>query len=190
MARYKGATKKYEKRFKLLPESPVDSRKPMRRSRKSVYGIRLEEKQKLKFIYGVLERQFRRYFNDARKDPSNTGFVLMQILERRLDNVVYRLGFAPTRQAARQLVNHGHVIVNDKKVDIPSYNVSVDDVVTLKTKSLEIPVVKKTMEEGEELILPSWLKKKGPVGMVKSLPVEDDIRTDIDLQLIIEYYSK
>ena len=191
MARYTGAVIKKKKRFGLLAESPVEEKgKRKFTKRKSPYGIRLEEKQKLKFIYGLLERQFRRYYNQARKNPSNTGVILMQLLEQRLDNVVYRLGFAATRRAARQLVCHGHIRVNDQKVDIPSYNVQVGDLITLKPKALEFVDVQKVLEETKEENTPGWLARKGPVGTVKSLPGEDDLRSDIDLQLIIEYYSR
>ncbi len=190
MARYTGPDKKYKKRFALLADSGNTQNTKTRFRRKSVYGVRLEEKQKLKFIYGLLEKQFRRYYNEARRETANTGLILMRLLEMRLDNVVYRLGFAKTRRSARQLVNHGHVLVNDKKVDIPSYNVKVDDVITLKQKSLEIPDVKKMLNNEEDYTVPGWLARKGPVGMVKSVPAEDDMRTDVDVQLIIEYYSR
>jgi len=174
-----------------LPESPSEQKGKKRRARKiSDYGIRLREKQKLKFIYGVLERQFRRYFKKALSDPQNTEEVLLRLLECRLDNVVYRLGFAKTRNQARQFVNHGHILIDDKKVDIPSYNIKAGQIITLKSKSLEIPSVQESLKETKPDKLPPWLERKGPVGKVKKLPEKDDLRTDIDISLIVEYYSR
>ncbi len=186
MSRYTGPITKKLRRFKLLPESPTETRG----RRKSAYGVRLEEKQKLKFIYGVSEKQFRRYFSQAQKNPTNTGIILLQQLELRLDNVVYRLGFAKTRRAARQLVNHGHVLVDDQRVDIPSYRVNVGQTVTLKPQSLENAFVQEQLKGTKPEEFPNWITRKGPVGMIKSLPGADDLRDDIDLQLIIEYYSR
>lgn len=190
MSRYTGPKKKKMQRFGLLPESPVDLKTTRRRKRKSDYAIRLGEKQKLKFIYGVQEKQFRRYFQKARKDPKNTGHMLLQLLERRLDNVVYRLGFAKTRPFARQLVAHGHILVGDQKINIPSFLVETGVTVTLKPASLEILGIQEALKESKERNLAKWLTRKGPVGMVKSLPQEGDLREDIDTQLIIEYYSR
>lgn len=192
MARYTGPQLKKIKRLGMQPEVEVESIKKSGppAKRKSTYGLRIDEKQKLKFTYGLLERQFRRLFDRARRDPMNTGTVLMQLLERRLDNVVYRLGFAKTRNSARQLVNHGHILVNNKPLDIPSYNVKVQDLITLKPKSQTNVQVAALMEEAKISDLPSWLDRKGFVGVVKSIPAGDDIQTDIDLQLIIEYYSR
>lgn len=186
MARYTGPRKKYEKRFGLLPG--VQARAVRRR--KSDYGIRLDEKQKLKFIYGVTERQFRRYFEMASRDPANTGEVLLRQLEMRLDNVVYRMGFARTRRQARQLVNHGHVLVDGSKVDIPSYNVKVGQTVTLKATTLENPQVKEYFEKVKQEDLPSWIRRKGPVGKVERLPEGKDLRSDVDVNLIAEFYSR
>lgn len=195
MARYTGATKKIMKRFNLLPEvQVVESRRgrgsDQRQKRKTEYGIRLEEKQKLRFIYGVQEKQFRRYFEQAQKTAENTGNVLLISLEARLDNVIYRLGLAPNRASARQLVNHGHVLVNGKKIDIPSYQVQVDDQITLKEKAQNLPHVVQSIEQNKAEHLPSWLKREGTVGKVVSLPSDDELRQDIDVQLIIEYYSR
>ncbi|NCS32653.1 30S ribosomal protein S4 [bacterium] len=191
MARYTGPQTKRDRRFKLLPESMVEEPKTRgRHSRKSEFGIRLEEKQKLKHIYGVLEKQFRRYFEQAQKTPMNTGLVLMQQLENRLDNVVYRLGFLPTRRAARQFVNHGNVLVNGKRIDVPSYNVKEGDKVTLKEKALSVPVVVQTLEDHDSTNVPAWLIRSGNIGTVRGILAEDDLRDDIDIQLIIEYYSR
>jgi len=195
MSRYIGATKKLMKRFNLLPEvQVVESRRGRghqhRAKRKTEYGIRLEEKQKLKFIYGVQEKQFRRYFEKAQKTTENTGNVLLATLETRLDNTIYRLGFAPNRASARQLVNHGHVLVNGKKVDIPSYVVSVNDEITLKEKARNLPLVVQSVEENKAEHVPSWLKREGPIGKMVNKPSEDELRQDVDVQLIIEYYSR
>ena len=190
MARYTGPRNKYLKKFGLIPEAPQKYGKRRRRRKVSDYGIRLKEKQKLKFIYGILERQFRRYFEKAREDTQNTQQLLLQFLECRLDNVLYRLGFTKTRRQARQLVNHGHVLVNDKKVDICSYNVKTGQMITLKPKSLEIPFVQESLKKTKPSELPAWLERKGPVARVKQMPDQEALRTDIDVSLIVEYYSR
>lgn len=189
MSRYTGPRTKYKKRFKLLPESPQE-KGHRRRRRKSDYGVRLDEKQKLKFIYDITEKQFRRYFKRARQQPADTGETLLRQLEMRLDNVVYRLEFASTRPQARQLVNHGHVLVNGEKVDIPSYNVGVGETVTLKPATLENPQVEELSEKLEAQDLSDWVERKGPVGKVARLPEDKDLRDDIDINLIIEFYSR
>ena len=125
-----------------------------RRRKPSDYALQLREKQKARRLYGVLEKQFRTYFAEALKDKGNTGEKLLQQLEQRLDNIIYRLGLAPTRAAARQLVAHGHVLVNNKKVSFPSYLVQPEDVMTLKTKAFNIPSVKKLTEE-KDTVLPA-----------------------------------
>lgn len=155
----------------------------------SDYGRQLREKQKVKRIYGLVERQFRRYFEKASRDKANTGEALLTLLERRLDNVVYRLGLAPTRSSARQYVSHGHVIIDGKKVTIPSFMVAKNMVVTLKNTILDTPVVKKLLEE-KSPNLPLWLDRKGPVGKVQRFPKREDITEDINEQLIIEFYSR
>jgi len=155
----------------------------------SDYGMQLREKQKVKRMYGVLERQFRRYFEKARKWRGNTGEKLLEFLERRLDSTVYRLGLAPTRASARQLVTHGHVLVDGKKVSIPSYMVSAGMVISLTGKATEIPAVKGMLEEKAFTPAP-WLVRKGAVGKVDRLPVRADIPEDINEQLIVEYYSR
>lgn len=153
------------------------------------YGLQLREKQKVKRMYGMLERQFRRYFEIASREAGNTGEALLTQLERRLDNVVYRLNLAPTRASARQYVNHGHFLVDGKKVDIPSFLVRAGMVINPKDKILETPVVKKLLEEKEPKISP-WLARKGPVGKVMRLPKREDVTEDINEQLIIEFYSR
>ena len=159
------------------------------RRKLSDYGQQLREKQKVKRMYGVLERQFRRYFNNARKWRGNTGEKLLEFLERRLDSVVYRLGLALTRASARQLVSHGHVTVDGKKVTIPSYTVSPGSVIALKTKAMDIPAVKKMLDE-ENYTPNEWLARQGPVGKMVRLPVRADVKEDISEQLIVEHYSR
>lgn len=158
------------------------------RRKPSEYAIHLREKQKARRLYGLMEKQFRTYFNNALKVRGNTGEALLQQLERRLDNVLYRLLLAPTRAAARQLITHNHVQVNDKKITSPSYQVIKDDVITLKTKALEIPAVKKLLED-KNPVIPQWLEKKGAVGKMSRVPGRSDIDLDINEQLIVEYYS-
>jgi len=159
------------------------------RRRLSEYGVQLREKQKAKRTYGVLERQFRRYFKKAFKKRGVTGEALLQLLESRLDNVVYRLGFVPSRSVARQLVRHGHILVDGKKVDIPSYQVKPGQVINLNPKAMKIEVVKKSLAEKKKEI-PSWLQKKAAVGKIIRLPTREEIGADIAEQLIVEYYSR
>ncbi len=160
-----------------------------RKRKQSNFAVQLREKQKVKRFYGVLERQFRRYFEHAKKWKGNTGEMLLQFLERRLDNVLYRIGFAPTRASARQLVSHGHVVVDGAKVDIPSFLVDAGQVISLKPKSMEMPLVKKLLEE-KSFITPEWLERSGPVGKIVRLPIRTDVREDISEQLIVEHYSR
>ena len=155
----------------------------------SEFSKQLKEKQKVKRLYGVLERQFSRYAGKALKSKGNTGEQLLSLLERRLDNVVYRLGFAPTRMSARQFVSHRHVSVNYKKVSIPSYQVKTGDVVSLSEKATKIPSAAK-MLENKNLKFPSWLERKGGFGKVVSLPIRDDITEPISEQDVVEYYSR
>ena len=155
----------------------------------SDYGIQLREKQKLKRMYGTLERQFRNVFNRAKKWKGNTGDKLLEFLERRLDNTVYRMGLAPTRAAARQMITHGHVRINEKKVSIPSYMVRAEEVVRLTDTGMGIPAVKKMIDD-TSYKTPGWLERKGPVGKVIRVPVRTDVVEDINEQLIIEFYSR
>jgi small subunit ribosomal protein S4 len=155
----------------------------------SDYGLQLREKQKVRRIYGVLERQFRRYFQEASRKGA-TGENLLRILETRLDNVVYRLGLAASRSQARQLVSHQHVLVNGKKVNIPSYQVKIGDVVSLSPKASEFGLVKESLKEVKEDQIPSWLERKGLSGRVSKMPAREDIGADIDEQLIVEFYSR
>lgn len=155
----------------------------------SQYGKQLREKQKVRRIYGILEKQFRRYVDEALKSKGNTGEALLVSLERRLDNVVFRLNFAPSRPSARQIVSHRHVLVNGKKVNIPSYSLKVGDTVSLDAKAGNIPEIKKSVELKDAKI-PSWLEKKALVGKVAALPKREDIIEPISEQDIVEYYSR
>jgi small subunit ribosomal protein S4 len=165
-----------------------------RRSKLSEYGIRLREKQKLKWFYGLFERQFRRYFALASKSPENTGSKLLEILERRLDNVVHRLGFAPSRASARQMVTHGHVLVNGKACNIPSLLLKVGDTVTARTRTRTLTLVKANQTESQPL--PGFLEVVGsepPEGRVTRLPGRDDVDpriAEIREQLIIEVATR
>ena len=155
----------------------------------SDYGVQLSEKQKAKLIYGLMEKQFKKYYTIASRDPLATGEVMLSLLERRLDNVVYRLGFAPTRAAARQLVAHGNVRVEGKKVNIPSFQVTVGQVVTLTDNAAKIPYIK-TLLEDKEFKAPTWLERKAIVGKVSRAPARADITEAINEQLIVEFYSR
>lgn len=166
---------------------------PQRRAKKSEYALQMTEKQKVKFIYGVLERQFRGYYEKAARMKGNTGDELMAMLERRLDNVVFRLGLANTRREARQLVNHGHFTVNGKRVDIPSYQVKLNDVVAVCDKSRSSARFKKIVEDDKFVSAPKWLDKvkNAPLeGKVIAMPQRDDIDFDVSVNLIVELYSK
>ena len=158
-------------------------------SNPSQYGRQLREKQKVKRIYGILERQFKKYVGQALKTKGNTGEKLLSILERRLDNTIFRLGFAPSRPAARQLVSHGHVSVSGKKVNVPSYGVRTGDTIALLGKALNIPAVKASFEE-KDVKIPSWLEKKAAVGRVKREPKIEDILEPISITDIVEFYSR
>lgn len=155
----------------------------------SDYGRQLREKQKAKRIYGLLERQFRKYFDQATTVKGKTGEALLQTLERRLDNIVYRLGFASSRSMSRQMVSHGHVLVNGKRVNIPSYKVAIDELITLGSKAISMPTVKKLLDSAEGK-LPSYLEKKAAAGRLIKIPSREEIPTEVNEQLIIEYYSR
>lgn len=155
----------------------------------SNYGQQLKEKQKVKYIYGILEKQLRRVYEEASKNPTATGAALLSLLERRLDNVVYRAGLAPTRASARQLVSHAHFQVNGKKMSIPSYRVQVGDVISIRNKSLKVPVLSERINADDRSVAP-WMKAKGAVLSIESLPTRDDIHERIEEQLIVEYYSR
>ena len=172
---------------KSTNRNPKQSRK-----KQSEYGIQLNEKQKVKFIYGVLEKQFKKYYVMASKQAGITGQNLLQILESRLDNVVFRLGLANTRKEARQLVNHGHILVNGSKVDIPSYLVKTGDVIAIREKSKSSARIKEIVEANEKRIIPKWLSmdKNKLEGRVLQLSDREDIDYDVEEHLIVELYSK
>ena len=162
------------------------------RTKESEYLLQLREKQKARFAYGVLEKQFRRYYEEAVRRPGKTGENLLTILESRLDNVVYRAGFASTRRQARQLVVHGHFLVNGKKVNIPSYRVTAYDIIDVKPKSLNLDPFVIARETHHERVVPAWLTVR-PNRMrilVHQLPTRDQITVDVQEQLIVELYSK
>lgn len=161
-----------------------------KRKKISERALQLREKQKLRYMFGLSEKQLKNYFKKASVKKGNTAIYLSEYLERRLDNIIYRLGFAPTRAAARQLVTHGHIGVNDKKVNIPSYQVKIGDKITfLKERTLKIPYIEKSINN-KDIILPSWLEKKAVIGRLISNPTNEEISKQINLRLIIEFYSR
>ena len=191
------------KRCKALGISPAamgydkktTNRKPKAnvRRKQSEYATQLQEKQKVKFVYGILEKQFHSYYEKAMRMPGETGENLLVLVERRLDNVVYRLGFAMTRREARQLVNHGHFTVNGKKVNIPSYLVKVGDVIEVKESSRQSVKFKRFVGEDAIIVnVPQWLEKEknSLKGTVSKLPAREDIDLPIEEHLIVELYSK
>lgn len=195
MARYKGPVLKRAKSLGVAPQvlgiNKKSNRNPKQRAGKlSEYGLQLQEKQKAKFIYGVLEKQFRKLFTKAQKMQGITGENLLQLLELRFDNVVYRMGFAKTRNEAKQLISHGHFLVNGKKVDIPSYKISNGDVITVREKSRNNGVFKYT--EDKVWNQAQWVSVdiEKLEGKVNALPQRSDIDFEINEQLIVELYSR
>lgn len=188
------------KRCKTLGLSPAvlgyskeTNRNPKQMRRKqSEYGLQLNEKQKVKFIYGVLEKQFHKYYEKAERKTGITGELLLQELERRLDNVVFRMGFANTRREARQLVNHGHFTVNGSRVDIPSYQVRLGDVVAVSEKARKNTKFKTLLEENGKKAMPKWIEKPAETfeGKIVAMPARDDIDYEVQEHLIVELYSK
>ena len=202
MARYIGPKRKQSRRAGIDLGTKSNALKTARRlnvapgfhgrkgTRKmSDYGLQLREKQKAKWAYGLLEKQFSRLYQLAAKTPAATGQELLKLLERRLDNVVYRLNFAPTRALARQLVSHGHVFINGKRVSIPSYSVTPNEIITISDKARKMPAVAALLEQKSSKP-PKWLEREAAAGKVSSLPERDDIELDINEQLIVEYYSR
>ena len=163
-----------------------------RRGKKSEYATQLAEKQKVKFVYGVLEKQFRAYYDKAARSAGNTGEVLLSMLERRLDNVAFRLGLANTRREARQLVSHGHFTVNGQRVDMPSYLVKPGEVISLREKSRSLDKFKTCVENNSTLLIPKWLDfdRNSLEAKVVALPVREDIDLPVEEHLIVELYSK
>ena len=162
-----------------------------RRKKVSEYGAQLKEKQKVKFVYGVQEKQFHKYYLKASNMKGITGENMLRLLETRLDNVVFRLGLAKTRRMARQVVGHGHIRVNGQKVDIPSYQVKVGDVITLRPRSAESEMFK-SLREGTFALTPRWLSFDAPnlTGNVAALPTREDIDFEVAENMIVEYYSR
>ena len=201
MARYTGPMTKKSRRLgvDLVGGDSAFERRPYPpgvhgrgRTKESEYSLQLREKQKARFAYGVLEKQFRRYYVEANKSQGKTGDSLLQILESRLDNVVYRSGFARTRRQARQLVTHGHFVVNGEKVDIPSYRVTAHDVIDVREKSLNLTPLVVARETHGERDVPAWMTAL-PNRMrilIHSLPTREQIVIDVQEQLIVELYSK
>ena len=171
--------------------SKTSKREPKRRRKESEYAMQLREKQKVKFIYGVLEKQFHGYFNKAKSMPGITGDNLMIILESRLDSVIFRLGFARTRKEARQIVTHGHITVNGRRVDIPSYRVKAGDVVAVGEKFRDLLPIKEALISSERFEVPGWLEVdiEKLSGNVLALPTREQISGDINEQRIVELYS-
>lgn len=167
-------------------------RQPKRRRKESEYGLQLREKQKAKFIYGVLEKQFHAYYEKAERKQGITGEILLQELERRLDNTVFRMGFANTRREARQLVSHAHFTVNGKRVNIPSFQVKPGDVVAVCEKSRSLTKFKTLLEENGKKACPKWIDKANDSfeGKIVAMPARDDIDYEVSEHLIVELYSK
>ena len=208
MARYIGAVEKIERRLgvnlelkgerRLAGKSALDKRPyapgqhGQRRAKISEYGLQLREKQKIKFYYGVLERQFRRFFKQAHRQGGNVGENLIKLLERRLDNVVYRMGFATTRRFARQLVTHGHVLVNGKKVSIPSYLVKEGDRIEIKEKSKNNVQIQKALELSKQTGIAPWVDvdREKVIGVFQRIPQREEINIPVEERLVVELYSK
>jgi small subunit ribosomal protein S4 len=200
MARYTGPKHKLNRRegINILDKTsasltrrlniPPGQHGRKRKRRLSEYGEQLREKQKAKASYGLLEKQFKNLFHYAESQKSETGEILIGLLETRLDNSVYRMGFARSRAGARQLVSHGHVLVNGKKVNIPSYQLKSNDVVTVSTKAQKNPVVLQAMEERKEFL--PFIVREGASGKLLRMPKKEDLEVPFDTQLIIEYYSR
>ena len=200
MARYRGPKQKLARRFKepIFGPSKALDRKPYgpgqhgnaRRRKESEYSVQLKEKQKAKYTYGLLERQFRNLFEKASRKKGVTGENLLQFLEARLDNVVYRLGFAQTRRQARQLVNHGHVMVNDRVSDIPSHQLRPGDIVEIRPKSQGLEVVRDSAQRNRRQFAHLDVDRNLLKGKFLDFPEREDIPENINEQLIVELYSK
>ncbi|HFC03901.1 MAG TPA: 30S ribosomal protein S4 [Nitratifractor salsuginis] len=208
MARYRGPREKLERRLgvdlglkgerRLAGKSALEKRPyppgqhGQRRTKISEYGLQLREKQKAKFMYGVSEKQFRAIFKEANRREGNTGELLIQLLEQRLDNVVYRMGFATTRAFARQLVNHGHILVDGKRVDIPSYRVKPGQKVEVREKSKNNPQIQRAMELTNQTGIVEWVDvdKEKLFGIFTRIPEREEISIPVEERLIVELYSK
>jgi small subunit ribosomal protein S4 len=208
MARYRGPVEKLERRLgvdlglkgerRLAGKSAMEKRPyppgqhGQRRTKLSEYGEQLQEKQKAKFMYGVSEKQFRALFKEAKRQEGNTGATLIQLLEQRLDNVVYRMGFATTRRFARQLTNHGHILVDGKRVDIPSFRVKAGQKIEIREKSKTNPQIVRAMELTNQTGMVEWVdvEKDKLFGLFNRVPNRDEISIPVEERLIVELYSK
>ena len=208
MARYRGPVEKLERRLgvdlglkgerRLAGKSAFEKRPyppgqhGQRRTKLSEYGEQLQEKQKAKFMYGVSEKQFRALFAEANRKDGNTGAILIQLLEQRLDNVVYRMGFATTRRFARQLTNHGHILVDGQRVDIPSFRVKAGQKIEIREKSKANPQVVRAMELTNQTGMVEWVdvEKDKLFGIFTRVPNRDEISIPVEERLIVELYSK
>jgi small subunit ribosomal protein S4 len=163
-----------------------------RRGRGSDYGIRLREKQKVKRYYGLYETQFMRYFEDAEHTKGNTGEVLLSMLERRLDNVIYKLNFAPSRKTARQVITHGHIYINGKKIDIPDFVVSIGDKITIKSSEKSKKRIRAQLDTNPNYSAQGWLQLdlKTPSATIVALPTRQDVQLPVEEQLVVEFCSK
>ncbi|ROH88480.1 30S ribosomal protein S4 [Pseudomethylobacillus aquaticus] len=178
------------KSMESRPTPPGQHGAKATRRRKSDFGVKLQEKQKLRFNYGLTERQLRRLMIDARRGKAPTGETLLQLLERRLDNVAFRAGFAPTIAAARQLVSHRHLLLNGRSVNIPSMRLRAGDSITLKASSLQLPLVVETLKD-LPLTRPEWLSwdEQQHTATIAHLPAADDVPFPVDVQQVVEYYA-
>jgi len=208
MARYRGPVEKLERRLgvdlglkgerRLAGKSALEKRPyppgqhGQRRTKLSEYGEQLQEKQKAKFMYGISEKQFRGLFSEAKKQEGNTGSLLIQLLEQRLDNVVYRMGFATTRRFARQLTNHGHILVDGKKVDIPSFRVKAGQKIEVREASKANPQIVRAMELTNQTGMVEWVdvEKEKLFGLFTRIPNREEISIPVEERLIVELYSK
>ncbi|MCV3486980.1 30S ribosomal protein S4 [Campylobacter lari] len=208
MARYRGPVEKLERRLgvslamkgerRLAGKSALDKRPyapgqhGQRKAKISEYGLQLREKQKAKFMYGVSEKQFRRLFSEAARKDGNTGALLIQLLEQRLDNVVYRMGFATTRRFARQLVTHGHILVNGKRVDIPSYRVEAGQKIEVIEKSKNNPQISRAIELTAQTGIVAWVdvEKDKRFGIFTRKPEREEVIIPVEERYIVELYSK
>ncbi len=163
-----------------------------RRPRAGEYAVRLREKQKVKRYYGLLDKQFMRYFHLAEKSKANTGLMLLQLLERRLDNVIYKLNFAPSRKSARQLIIHGHIYVNGRRVNIADFTTNIGDKITLKQSDKSAKKIKKQLEGNPNFNVQSWLQldRQKPEATVVALPSRDDVQIPIEEHLVVEFCSR
>ena len=199
MSRFTGSSWKVSRRLgysisetgkELIKRKYAPGQHGAKRSKLKEYGLQLQEKQKVRFTYGVSEKQFVKTFNEAAKQEGKTGVNFLKLLESRLDNLVYRLGFATTRRGARQLVNHGHILVNGKKVDIPSYRVKVGSTISLKDKDKNLKVVKEALEKVASRVEFVTFDENKLEGVYVRLPERRELNADIDESLIVEYYNR